>query len=95
LAKAWKTATVAGLPGRIPHDLRRSSIRVMTRAGLSEHVAMQLAGHRTPSVFRRYDIVSGPDITEAAAKLDAADRDSSVTVTGARRDRGSRTARFA
>jgi integrase len=46
--KAWRSAcAAAGLPGRIPHDLRRSSIRVMVRAGLSQTVAMQLAGHRT------------------------------------------------
>jgi integrase len=78
---AWRHACrAAGLPGRIPHDLRRSSIRVMVRAGISTHVAMQLAGHRTPSIFRRYDIVSETDLTEAAAKLDAVNRDSSVTV---------------
>jgi integrase len=83
-SKAWQAACrAAGLPGRIPHDLRRSSIRVMVRAGISEHVAMQLAGHRTPSVFRRYDIVSETDLTEAAAKLDAVNRDSSVTVAPA------------
>jgi len=80
--KAWRKACVAaGFPGRIPHDLRRSSIRVMVLAGISQNVAMQLAGHRTPSVFRRYDIVSETDLAEAAAKLDAVNRDSSVTVT--------------
>jgi len=80
--KAWRNACIAaGLPGRIPHDLRRSSIRVMVRAGVTQGVAMQLAGHRTPSVFRRYDIVSQGDLKDAAAKLDAADRDSSVTVS--------------
>ena len=42
---------------------------------------MQLAGHRTPSVFRRYDVTSESDLTDAAAKLDAAaNRDSFVTV---------------
>jgi len=94
--KAWRNACVAaGLPGRIPHDLRRSSIRTMVRAGISENVAMQLAGHRTPSVFRRYDITSDTDLSEASAKLDAAaDRDSSVTVTAKRASRGSRIRRI-
>ena len=97
--KAWTKACVAaGLPGRIPHDLRRSSIRTMVRAGISEHVAMQLAGHRTPSVFRRYDIVSQTDLTDAAAKLDAAapvqNRDSSVTVAAKRPRRGARLRRI-
>jgi integrase len=93
--KAWRTACqAAGLPGRIPHDLRRSSIRVMVRAGISEHIAMQLAGHRTPSVFRRYDIVSESDLSEAAAKLDAVNPDSSVTVTAKRAARASRLKRI-
>jgi hypothetical protein len=41
------------------------------RAGVSEHVAMKLSGHKTASVFRRYDIVSDSDLIEAAQKLDA------------------------
>ena len=94
--KAWRTACLAaGLPGRLPHDLRRSSIRTMVRSGISEHVAMTLAGHKTPSVFRRYDIVSETALTDAAAKLDAAvDRDSSVTVAARRATTGSRRQRI-
>jgi hypothetical protein len=30
---------------------------------------MQLTGHRTRSVFDRYDIVSGADLAEAVKKL--------------------------
>ena len=41
------------------------------RAGISQNVAMQLTGHLTDSVFRRYDIVSGGDLKAAAQKLDA------------------------
>jgi hypothetical protein len=33
---------------------------------------MQLTGHRSRSVFERYDIVSSNDLTDAAARLDAA-----------------------
>jgi hypothetical protein len=33
---------------------------------------MQMTGHKTPSVFARYDIVSGMDLGDAAARLDAA-----------------------
>lgn len=69
--KSWKAACVAaGLPGRIPHDLRRSAIRNFVRRGISEHTAMKLSGHKTPSIFRRYDIVSPEDLREAARKLD-------------------------
>lgn len=72
-AKAWRKACEsAGLPGRIPHDLRRSAVRSFVRAGLSEHVAMRLSGHLTASVFRRYDVVSEDDLRSAAQALDHA-----------------------
>ena len=41
-------------------------------AGISEQVAMTMTGHKTRSVFMRYDIVSGVDLREAARKLDKA-----------------------
>jgi integrase len=73
--KAWKSACrAAGLPGKIPHDLRRTAVRNLVRAGVSEQVAMRMTGHLTPSVFRRYDIVSDGDLREAARKLDRAAR---------------------
>lgn len=69
---AWeKACEAAGCPGRIPHDLRRSAVRNMERSGLSRSVAMQLTGHKTESVYRRYAITSEADLREGVARLNA------------------------
>ena len=67
---AWRTACVrAGVPGRLVHDLRRTAVRNLERAGVSRSVAMKLTGHKTESVYRRYAIVSDADLREASRKL--------------------------
>ncbi|MBI1734143.1 MAG: site-specific integrase, partial [Candidatus Rokubacteria bacterium] len=72
LRRAWKTAcTDAGRPGLLLHDLRRSAVRNLERAGISRSVAMKLTGHKTEAVYRRYAIVAEGDLREAGAKLAA------------------------
>ena len=69
---AWRVACVAaGCPGRIPHDCRRTAVRALVRAGVSETVAMQLSGHKTRSVFDRYDITRDADKRAAVSQLAA------------------------
>lgn len=66
----WHEACeAAGLKNLLFHDLRRSAVRNMMRSGISEVVARAISGHRTSSVFNRYNITVNSDLKDAAKRM--------------------------
>jgi hypothetical protein len=58
----------AEVEGRLVYDLRRIAVRNRVRVGVDPAVAMKISGHRTRSIFDRYNIISDVDLGEAITK---------------------------
>lgn len=66
----WREAAkAAGVPDAWFHDLRRSAVRRLERAGVSRSVAMKLTGHKTEAIYRRYAIADSKALEEGVEKL--------------------------
>ncbi|MCL7984398.1 MAG: tyrosine-type recombinase/integrase [marine benthic group bacterium] len=79
----WRHSTreLSGKPGAVHfHDLRRSAIRNMTRAGIDRTVAMGISGHTTESTFLRYRIADATRQDDAMERLNELDPESSAEV---------------
>lgn len=68
--KTFKAAAKEiGQPALLPHDMRRSAVRNFRKSGLAESEGMALSGHKTNSVYKRYDIISDDDLTESMNRV--------------------------
>lgn len=68
---AWDAARKAcGLQDRIMHDFRRSAAHYMSEAGIDEQTAMVVTGHKTPGMYRRYNIIARERVAAAMVQTD-------------------------
>ena len=70
LRRSWlRACQLAGMPGRLIHDFRRTAVRNLIRAGVQQAIAMKITGHKTDSIFRRYLIVDEELLAQATGAV--------------------------
>ena len=52
------------------HDLRHTAVTNMRRAGIDHLTVMKISGHKTMSVFKRYNTIDEDDLRAAATRMD-------------------------
>ena len=69
--KAWRNALKEAKlpPGRLFHDLRRSAVKSLIKAGVDQQTAMLVSGHKTASMFSRYRIIEAEETAAALARV--------------------------
>src|SRR5438552_391166 len=70
MRRAWKTACkLAGIPGRLFHDLCRTFARDADNRGVSRSVAKDLMGRKTEAIYARYRIVAEDEKASALLRM--------------------------
>jgi integrase len=70
MRKAWKTACkLAGVSGRLFHDLCRTFARNADNDGVSRSVAKDIMGRKTEAIYARYRIVAQGEKVSALLRM--------------------------
>ena len=67
----WRRLCKDAKVTRLFHDYRRTAVRNMERAGVPRSVAMNITGHKTETIYKRYAITDAASMREATAKIEA------------------------
>jgi integrase len=67
--KSWAKACKRAGVNRLFHDLRRSAVKNLIDSGVNQKTAMEISGHKTDAMFRRYLIVSAKDKSAAMEQV--------------------------